>query len=233
MVVPLIGSQMVPARIRLMLTIAITVVVVPVLPAMPEVDALSLNAFVLIAQQILIGVLLGFFLQLCFHVFILVGQMIAMQMGLGFASMIDPTNGVSVAIVSSIYLMFVSLLFVTLNGHLVMIDVLVQSFSTMPVSLSFSFADSGLLQIVDVISWVFSSAMLIALPALTALLITNLGFGIMTRAAPQMNIFALGFPVALLLGLGLLWYTLGTVSDAAEAHFLESFVQMRNWIGDY
>ena len=228
MVAPVIGSQLVPARIRLIAAVAVTVVVAPVLPAMPQLEPLSLQALVIVAQQLFIGILLGFFLQMIFQVLVLAGQMIAMQMGLGFASMMDPTNGVNVAVVSSFYLMFTTALFIAFDGHLEMLRVLVESFYSVPVLPSLANGDGITIAIVSQISWIFSSAMLIALPALTALLISNFAFGIMTRAAPQLNIFALGFPVALMFGLFLIWLTLPTVGEVAAGLFDQGFDVLRN-----
>src|SRR5690554_3795995 len=119
-----------------------------------------------VAQQLLIGVMLGFFLQMLFQLFVLLGQMIAMQMGLGFASMIDPSNGVNVAILSTFYLMFVTVLFISFDGHLVMIEVIAESFELIPISTSGLDVDVYY-QLVTTISWAFSSALLLALPALT------------------------------------------------------------------
>ena len=96
MVMPIIGTQLVPMRVRLYLALAVSVLLVPTLPPLPQVDALSLRSLLLIAEQVLIGAMFGFVLQLFFHLFAVAGQIIAMQMGLGFASMVDPTNGVSV-----------------------------------------------------------------------------------------------------------------------------------------
>jgi flagellar biosynthesis protein FliR len=222
---PVIGTQLVPVRIRLVLSVAIALLVAPLLPSMPQVDGISPAALLIVAQQILIGVALGFFLQLLFQLFVLMGQMIAMQMGLGFASMMDPANGINVAIVSSFYLMFVTTLFVLFDGHLLMLEVLVDSFRILPVG-GGGLSDSALLQIVHSISWVFSSAMLLALPALTALLITNFAFGIMTRAAPQLNIFALGFPVALMFGLFIIWISMGSFLDSVEKLMRDAFLVM-------
>ncbi len=100
MTMPVIGTQLVlvPVRVRLYLALGVCVVLVPNLPPMPQVDALSMKAMLLIGEQILVGALLGFSLQLLFHAFVIAGQIISMQMGLGFASMIDPANGVSVPV---------------------------------------------------------------------------------------------------------------------------------------
>src|SRR5690606_25482277 len=118
MVMPVIGTQLVSARIRLYMAVAFTAAIAPVLPPMPEVAALSLHAMLLIGEQIIIGVLMGFSLQLMFHIFVFAGQVISMQMGLGFASLMDPATGVSVPLLGQFLLMLVTLLFLAVNGHL-------------------------------------------------------------------------------------------------------------------
>lgn len=203
MVMPVIGTQLVPVRVRMYLALAFTLVLMPVLPAMPQIDALSLQGWLWIGQEVLVGALLGFSLQLFFHAFVVAGQMIAMQMGLGFASMVDPANGISVAVLGQFLLMLVTLLFLAMNGHLVVFEVLAESFVTLPVG-------SGLLldhylAIAGRLGWVLGAGLPLALPAITALLVVNIAFGVMTRAAPQLNIFAIGFPLTLVLGLVIVW----------------------------
>ncbi|MDH4568759.1 flagellar type III secretion system protein FliR [Pseudomonas sp. BN414] len=203
MTMPIIGTQLVPTRVRLYLALAIAVVLVPTLPPMPQVDAINLGNILLIGEQILIGALLGFVLQLFFHAFVVAGQIISMQMGLGFASMVDPTNGVSVPVLGQFYLMLVTLLFLSMNGHLVVFEILAESFVTLPVG-------GGLLtshhwEVAGKLGWVMGAGLLLSLPAITALLVVNLAFGVMTRAAPQLNIFSIGFPLTLALGLVIVW----------------------------
>ena len=136
MSMPLIGTQLVPVRVRLYLALAIALVLVPTLPPMPVVESLSLASLLLIAEQLLIGVMFGFVLQLFFHVFIVSGQLLAMQMGLGFASMVDPANGISVPVLGQFFNMLVILLFLSVNGHLVVLEILAESFVTLPVGRS-------------------------------------------------------------------------------------------------
>ncbi|MHA6494531.1 flagellar biosynthetic protein FliR [Pseudomonas borbori] len=203
MVMPIIGTQLVPTRIRMYLSLAVCMVIMPTLPPMPEVDAISVQSFVMIAQEVLIGVMLGFVLQLFFQAFVIAGQLLAGQMGLGFASMMDPANGISVPVIGQFFMMLVTLLFLAMNGHLVVFEVLAESFVTMPVG-------TGLLTnhywtIANKLGWVFGAALLLVLPAITALLVVNLAFGVMTRAAPQLNIFSIGFPLTLLLGFIIVW----------------------------
>lgn len=203
MVMPIIGTQLVPQRIRLYLALVITLLLAPVLPDMPQVEALSLQSILLIAEQVIIGAMLGFSLQLFFHIFVFAGQMVSMQMGLGFASMMDPATGVSVPVLGQFLLMLVSLLFLAMNGHLVVFEVLTESFVTLPVGQSLELGNFVILA--GRLSWVIGAALLLVLPAVSALLVINISFGVMTRAAPQLNIFTIGFPLTLIMGLIIFW----------------------------
>ena len=225
MVMPVIGTQLVPARVRLYLALAICLVLAPTLPPMPRVDAVSLQAMLLIGEQVLIGVMFGFVLQLYFHLFTVAGQIIAMQMGLGFASMVDPANGVSVPVLGQFLLMLVTLLFLAMNGHLVVFEVLAESFVTLPVG-------QGLLldhywELAGKLAWVIAAGLLLSLPAVTALLIINLAFGVMTRAAPQLNIFSIGFPLTLVLGMFIFWLGLTDFLAHFQVFTSEALQQLR------
>lgn len=210
---PIFGTGLVPMRIRLGLALTLTLVIAPVIPAMPLIDPLSATGILISVQQVLIGLVMGFALQLVFAVFVFSGELIAMSLGLGFASMNDPVSGVMVPTVSQFYTLMVTLLFLAIDGHLVLIDVLARSFTTLPV------AGAGLSvhSLWELVQWgghLFSDAVLIALPAMTALLVVNLSFGVLTRAAPQLNMFAVGFPAILMIGLVVMWLTLPTVLPA-------------------
>ncbi len=207
MVLPMIGTQLVPARIRMGLALAMTVLLLPVLPEMPVLNGLSLSTYILVAQQILIGSALAFIIQVMFQIFTLGGQIISSQMGLGFASVSDPANGVSVVVLSQFYLMMVMLLFLAFNGHLVLFEALARSFYVLPV-VDGGLPVSGFLEVAKAGTWMVSSALLMALPAITALLVINFAFGVMTKAAPQLNIFAIGFPFTMMMGLLITWVSL-------------------------
>ncbi|EPL04867.1 flagellar biosynthetic protein FliR [Pseudomonas sp. CF161] len=226
MTMPIFGTTLVPRRVRLYFAVAITVVLVPALPPMPEVRALDLSALLLIGEQVIIGALLGFSLQLFFQAFVVAGQIISIQMGMGFASMVDPTNGVSAAVIGQFLTMLVTLLFLGMNGHLVVFEVLTESFTTLPVG-------SGMLvnhfwELAGKLGWVLGAAMLLVLPAITALLVVNIAFGIMTRAAPQLNIFSIGFPLTLVLGLVIFWVTLGDILNQYQPLAVEALQLLRS-----
>lgn len=230
MVIPFVGTQLVPARVRLGLALLITVLVVPMIPAVPRVDAFSADAVVITLQQILIGVGMGFALTALFQLFVVAGQMIAMQMGLGFASMVDPANGVNVPVLAQIYSITITLLYLAMNGHLVAFDVFIESFYTLPIGLE-GLGQAGVWSLAHRVSWMFVSAMLLALPAVTAVFIVNISFGVMTRAAPQMNIFALGFPIGLIFGLFAIWVLHANFLPHFEQYSRETFEFMRQLQG--
>ncbi|YAF59399.1 Flagellar biosynthetic protein FliR [Pseudomonas sp. E102] len=209
MSMPVFGTTLVPGRVRLYFALAITVVIAPGLPPMPPVNALDLTALMLVAEQILIGALLGFSLQLFFQAFVVAGQIISIQMGMAFASMIDPTNGVNTAVIGQFLTMLVTLLFLAMNGHLVVFEVLTESFTTLPVGSAMLV--NHFWDIASKLGWVLGAAMVLVLPAITALLVVNIAFGVMTRAAPQLNIFSIGFPLTLVLGMVIFWVSLGDI----------------------
>lgn len=224
MTMPLFGANMVSTRIRLYMALAITVVITPALPPLPTFDALSLRTLLLCAEQILVGALMGLAVHMLFQVFVVAGQVVAIQMGMAFASMVDPINGVNVATVSQFFNMLVTLLFLSMNGHLVVLEVLVESFTTLPVG-------GGLLtaqiwELVGRLGWVLGASILLVLPAITALLVVNLALGVMTRAAPQLNIFSVGMPVTIVLGMVILWINMADILN----HYQTLATEALQWL---
>ena len=229
MTMPVIGTTLVPTRVRLYLALAITVVVAPALPPMPPVNALDLSALLLIAEQIIIGAALGLSLQLFFQAFVIAGQIVGIQMGMGFASMVDPVNGVSVAVIGQFFTMLATLLFLAMNGHLVVVETLIESFTTLPVGQALKAADMW--QLILRLGWVLGAALVLVLPAITALLVVNIAMGVMTRAAPQLNIFSIGFPLTLVLGMGILWATLGDIINQYQPLAVDALQLLRDMVG--
>ncbi|MCO7516178.1 flagellar type III secretion system protein FliR [Pseudomonas guariconensis] len=225
MTMPIFGTRMLPARIRLYAALAITVVIVPGLPPLPEIDPLSLRGVLLCGEQIIVGVLFGLSLQMLFQAFVVAGQIIAVQMGMAFASMVDPANGVNVAVVSQFMTMLVSILFLVMNGHLVVFEVLTESFTTLPVGNALVVGHFW--EMAGRLSWVLGAGLLLILPAIAALLVVNIAFGVMTRAAPQLNIFSIGFPLTLVLGMGIFWVGLADILSHYQALASEALQWLR------
>jgi len=212
MVAPIFSSNFVNARSRLLIALSISIVIVPSLPNVaPAISPLSGDGLLLVAHQILIGACMGFMLQLLFNAFIIAGQIIAMQMGLGFASMVDPQNGVTVPVISQFYLIFVTLVFISLDGHLILLQVLAESFITLPISPT-GLPATSFRDVVSQASWMYASGVLVALPGIGSLMMVNLAFGILSRAAPQISPFSIGFPLSIILGFAIIFVTLPAVS---------------------
>lgn len=209
---PLVSSMLVPMRVRLVLALAFAFICSPLIS-----DSLSFLNFeggylTILFHEILLGILMGFVLQLVFQVFIIGGQIIAMQAGLGFATMVDPSTKASVPLISQFYLMLVSLIFLALNGHLAIFDALLSSFRIMPVG-EMKVGLPAVSSVLNFSGWMFKESVLVALPAILALLIVNLAFGVMTRVAPQLNIFSMGFPITLLMGMVIIRISLPGVAE--------------------
>jgi len=196
---PIFSSAFMPIRARLMFALALTIIIAPTVPPVPVIDALSFPGMLIVFQQILIGVLMGFIFHLVFAVFTIGGQIAAMQMGLGFATMIDPVNGSQAPVLSMFFVLLVTLLFFVLDGHLAMIGLVADSFHSFPIGTDFVERHNFW----DMASWgtnMFASAILVSLPPVTALLLINMSLGIIGRAAPQLNIFAVGFSITIVAG---------------------------------
>lgn len=212
MIAPLFGARFVPARIRIVLAGAIAILIAPWIAVPSDLQLMSLEGFALIGQQILIGLALGFIAQLVFDAVGLAGQLLANSMGLSFAFNIDPLRGASTAAVGQFYVVIVTLLFLVLDGHLALLSLLVEGFQSMPID-GPGLGALGAWSVLRVGGLLFSGALQLALPGITALMVTNIAFGLISRAAPTLNIFALGFPIMIIFGLIVLQIGLPGLQD--------------------
>ncbi len=212
MVVPVFGNQLVSRRIRVALSVAAALALTPVLKAGVDIAAWDLSTMLDLMVQIAFAIGLGFTATIFFQLFVIAGQFIGMQMGLGFAAMVDPGNGVQVTVWSQFFLMLVTLCFLAIDGHLVLFEILIRGFQLYPVGSDFALAEFGY-RIGVLGGWMFVGGILLAIPAVVSLLIVNLAFGVMNRSAPQLNVFALGFPFGLIFGIAIIWILLSGWGD--------------------
>jgi flagellar biosynthetic protein FliR len=196
-----LGQRTVPARIRVALAGLIVIAAQASLPPMPQVALDSPAAFMLVLQNVLVGLTLGFAVRIVFAAVEFAGELIGLQMGLNYAGFFDPASGGQATAPSRFFGTIIGLLFIVTNGHLLVVAAVVQSFQTFPVAQEpFAFLRALQPQV-----WgmeVFALGLWIALPLIGMLLFVNLVLGVISRVAPQMNVFAIGFPVTL--GVGLL-----------------------------
>jgi flagellar biosynthetic protein FliR len=208
---PVLGARSVPMRVRIALAAFIALAAQPSLPATEAVPLDSPVALLLVVQQLVIGLSLGFAVRLVFAAVEFAGEVIGLQMGLNFAGFFDPLSASTATAASRFFGTMVAWLFIVANGHLLVIGALVHSFTAFPVGPEpFAF-----LHQVQPQRWgaeIFSTGLWIALPLVTMLIFVNLVLGAISRVAPQINIFAIGFPVTLGVGLLGLLLTLPAMS---------------------
>ncbi|PWF21181.1 flagellar biosynthetic protein FliR [Corticimicrobacter populi] len=215
---PLFGESTIPKRVKIALAAALTVAVAPALGPMPDIPPASYAGLGIAVQQTLIGIMLGLTMRVVFAAVQTAGEYIGLQMGLSFASFFDPSTGGNTAVLSRMLNLIAMLLFLALDGHLLMLQGLLHSFETLPISdAPLHVAGWGLLN-----QWggqVIISGLLMALPLMTALMTINLCMAILNRTAPQMSVFAVGFPISLIAGMIML-----TVMIPQTSGFLERLI---------
>lgn len=210
-VAPVWSMRVMPRRIRIAMAFFITLCALPTLDA-PAIALNSPQAAGAVAQQVMIGLTMGFAARVVFAALEFAGELIGLQMGLNFASFFDPTTGGQATVISRFFGTLAAWLFVVLNGHLLLTVAVIQSFKSFPVTgepLAF-------LGVVQPQLWgteIFRLGLWVALPVMAMLLLVNMVMGLMTRVAPQMNIFAIGFPMTISVGLVGLWLILPMMQE--------------------
>lgn len=199
-VAPIFSNRAFAVRARIGLALLVTLAAQPMLPPMPVIALDSAAVPGVIVQQIGIGLAIGFVVRVVFAAFELAGEVVGFQMGLNFAAFFDPSLNAQTSTTARFFGYMAALLFVALNGHLLVLLAVVRSFEVFPVTQNFGEA-LRLMKLYTLGGELFANALWIALPMVALLLFTNLALGIISRVAPQMNIYAVGFPVTLAVGL--------------------------------
>ncbi len=204
-------------RVRLLLGLAIAIAISPALPQIPAMEPASGIGLLIIAQQMVIGLAMGFTMRLVFTAIDLAGTMISTQMGLGFATAYDPLNTSNTPVVSEFIGLLALLMFMAINGHLMVIATLMQSFALLPIGVMP--ANPSWLNVANAGGLIFSAGVLLALPLVVALLIANIALGVLGRVAPQLNLMAIGFPITLVLGLSALYISMSHLAAPLQQMF--------------
>ncbi|MCL2076684.1 MAG: flagellar biosynthetic protein FliR [Betaproteobacteria bacterium] len=222
---PFLSNVALPRRARLMLGLALTLAIAPILPPMPDVSPNSGVGLWILAQQILIGVGMGLSMRIIFTAIDMGSAVVAYQMGLGFANFYDPQNTSQTSVVANFMTLLATLLFVTMNGHLIYFAVIAQSFTSIPISATPLHAASWeYLALLG--SRIFSTGVLLALPIVVLMMCCNLSLGVLNRVAPQLHLFAIGFPITLMLGFISLALIMGYLAVPLERIFNEGLTTM-------
>jgi flagellar biosynthetic protein FliR len=199
---PVLGEAMVPATVRVLLALVLSVAMLPAVHAPAAIDPWTLYGILATVEQVIIGAVLGLAFHLVMSAIMVLGYLVSSQMGLSMAVMNDPINGASSDVVSALLNVLFILIFFSVDGHLVLAGVLGASFRAWPVGSGIE--NLALQAMAFNVAWVFSAALLLAVPVVFSALVVQLGFGFLNRIAPSLNLFSLGFSLVTLFGLFML-----------------------------
>jgi flagellar biosynthesis protein FliR len=198
-VAPLFGNVSVPARIKISLGVILSMIIAPTVPAMPAMDPMSLHGLLILVQQLLIGLAMGFTMRIALAGVEMAGEISSMTMGLGFATFYDPQSRGHSSAISQFLALLTLMIYLATDLHLVLLSTLAHSFTSLPISTA-TLDGTGFQHVVRWAGRIFSAGIQLSLPIVAALLITNIALGILTRAAPALNLFGIGFPITIGVG---------------------------------
>ncbi len=222
MATPIFRSTGVPSRIRLMIAVTVSALTISALPATYQAPSFGFSLIPIALWEMALGLAMGLCIQMVFAALTIAGECVAVGMGLGFATIVDPQNGSSVPTISQQFVLLGTMLFVAINGHLIALDMIHSSFTLLPPGSGGSVSGGG----TPLLEWamtMYANALRLALPVIAAMLLTNLAFGVITRAAPQLNVFAVGFPLMMLIGMAALMINIGSLLDTTTVLFEKAF----------
>jgi flagellar biosynthetic protein FliR len=196
---PIGAETTVPRLVKIALTLGLAFILAPLAPVPAGLSIFSGAGVMAAVQEVLIGIAIGMVVALAFEALSFAGQSISTTMGLGFATLIDPQHGANTPVLGQLFVIFGTLTYLAVNGHLVLLGALAHSFQTLPIG-GANIDKNFLLAVATWGARVFETGLLVALPAVIALVIVNLALGVIMRAAPQLNLFGIGFTITLLAG---------------------------------
>ncbi len=225
---PIFALRAFNLRLRVLLAILLALMVYP-MHTWPVIDPTSAAGIKEVFNQIAIGAISGLILQMVSAAMVVAGQVIATSMGLAMASLMDPNMG-NVPVISQFLVVLGSLIFVGAGGHVILLGLILESFHTLPIGTSI-FAPESMGLLLRWSSMMFLGAVLISLPVMVAMLFINVGVGIITRAAPSLNIFSIGFPASVVVGFIVLLAFLGSIIGRIDWLWVQSFSTLRELLG--
>lgn len=195
--IPILSSYLIPMRIRILFSVVLAFLISQIIPTI-NIEIFSSQGVLAAGTQLLIGFVFAFIMQIAYQAVSVAGETISMTMGLAFAQIVDPSNGHSVPLLSQLFLIFITLYYISIDMHLIVLQAFALSFYAMPVDMLFDL--EALNEIIVSTSIIFLASLLIAMPVLATLLSMNIAMGVMSRSAPQLNIFNVGFPMTIFIG---------------------------------
>lgn len=225
---PIFSINAFNVRLRVLMALVLAWLVYP-LHRWPVLDPSTAPGLVEVFNQIMIGSVMGLILQVVVAAMVVGGQSIATAMGLSMANMMDPNMG-NVPVISQLVIVMSTLIFVGFGGHAIMLGLISESFNSLPIGTSI-LNQNVYGRVLQWSSMVFLGAVLMALPVMVSLLFINIGLGVVTRAAPSLNIFAVGFPAMIIAGFLILIISMGSIGARIEWLWVQGFAVVRDVMG--
>jgi flagellar biosynthetic protein FliR len=229
-VLPVVGGRGIPARARLILTLALSAAMSTVLPTPPPMAVDSATALGVL-REFTVGVAIGLMLRMAFEAGQLAGELVSQGMGLSFATMADPLSGASSPVLSQWFYLAFALLFFIVDGHLALVVLLADSYGGLPIGAALPDVHALVSAVPAFFGACLRAGALLALPVMMALLSVNIAFGVLARAAAQLNPMAIGLPVSLLVGLMLLMLLMRELETPVRLLFDDAFAAARALTG--
>ncbi len=229
MMAPVLGAVFVPARVRILIVGVLAVAMLPVVGNIPEVNPLSIAGFLTVIRELIFGLAIGFILKLAIEAAVLAGQVVSNGMGLSFATVVDPQRG-GIPMLGRMYIIVATLLLIASNAHLALISMVAESFRMVPIGTGTISVGTARF-VAEFASIIFSGAVQLALPSIVAILMVNISFGVISRAAPTLNLFAVGFPISMLVGFFVITVSLRNHGPVWEEQFSKALFAIGKIIG--
>ena len=229
LIAPVLGAVFAPARVRVLIAVVLSVAMLPAVQSIPEYSPLSALGILTVLQEIVLGLAIGFALTLAVEAAVFAGQVISTGMGLSFATVVDPQMG-NIPLLGRLYVIVATLLLLAMDAHLALIDIVAQSYALIPIGSGG--IDAGAARyLVDFAQVLFTGAMQLALPSVVAILMVNIAFGVISRAAPTLNLFAVGFPISMLMGFVVLTFAVRGNAPIWTSQFEQALTAIGQLLG--
>lgn len=229
LIAPVLGAVFAPANVRILIVVILSVAMLPVIGSIPDYSPLSALGILTIVQEVVIGIAVGFVLMLAVEAAVFAGQLISTGMGLSFATVVDPQQG-NIPLLGRLYIIVATLLLLAMDVHLTLIELMAQSYTLIPIG-SGGIGPADARYVVDFAQVLFIGAMQLALPAVIAILMVNVAFGVISRAAPTLNLFAVGFPISMMMGFVVLVYAIRGSEPVWTAQFHSALTAINQLMG--
>lgn len=231
-VAPIFGRRNIPAYFKIGFSFLLALILVNTVPLPKPEYYNNIYQYVFLAgKEFLVGIVLGYVSYLIFTAIYMAGQIIDMQIGFGMVNVLDPVSNIQVPVTSNFYFILAMLIFLTVNGHHVLIKALFESYNFVPLG-GAVFNNALMNDITRLFGNMFLTGFKVSAPIVAATLITDIALGVISRTIPQLNVFVVGMPAKIILGLFIMVITVPSFISLLYVLINGMNTEMFNFIKD-